>query len=129
MVDYVALAATATRLVEANGRALSFIRLEDTPTDANEPWRGNTAPRNLADSVVLGSGVAVPPSSASTLGIHVTDDHFLKRAEQILICVADSDIENYDEVIDEGSTVWKITGVEKLRPATTTLLFFVGVKR
>tara|TARA_R110000772_G_scaffold267648_1_gene392128 strand:- start:103 stop:489 length:387 start_codon:yes stop_codon:yes gene_type:complete len=128
MVDYVKLAATATRLVEANGRDLSFVQLLETPTDVAEPWRGNATPRE-ASTIVLGSGVAVPPSSASTLGIHVADDHFLKRADQILICVAEEDIENFDEVIDEGSTVWKITGVEKLRPSTTTILYFVGVKR
>jgi hypothetical protein len=129
MVDYVRLAATASRLVAANGRALSFIRLEETPTDTAKPWRGADTPRAQADSVVLGSGVAVPPSSLQSLGLSVSDDHFLKRAEQILIAVADEDIENYDEVIDEGSTVWKITGVEKLRPAETTILFYVGVTR
>lgn len=128
MVDYVRLAATAKRLVEANGRDLSFVRLAETPTDPAEPWRGKTAPREAA-TVVLGSGVAVPPSSATTLGIHVMDDHFLKRSDQILICVAEEEIDNFDEVIDEGSTVWKIEGVEKLRPAETTLLYFVGVKR
>lgn len=129
MVDYVRLAATATRLVAANGRALSFVRLEETPTDTAKPWRGADTPRAQADSVVLGSGVAVQPSSLSTLGIHVTDEHFLKRADQVLIAVADDEIENYDEVIDENSEVWKITGVEKLRPATTTILYYVGVKR
>jgi hypothetical protein len=52
----------------------------------------------------------------------------VKRAEQILIAVADADIEDFDEVVD-GSARWRVTGVEKLRPADTTLLFFVGVAR
>lgn len=128
MVDYVRLAATATRLVEANGRAMSFVRLDEIPTDLDEPWRGATLARAPAAETVSGSAVAVPPSSLVALGRKTTDEDFVKRSEQILIAVADSDIEGFDEVLDE-EVRWRITGVEKLKPGSTTLLYFVGVVR
>ena len=40
MADFVKLAATAQRLVEANGRAVDLFRVNRTPDDPARPWRG-----------------------------------------------------------------------------------------
>lgn len=130
-IDYVELAATARGLVNDLGRPMIFVQLEETPTDANEPWRGNATPRSPANSEVNGDAVAVPPSSAVTLGFSSDDENFVKRAEQILIAVTDlgsPDISEYDEVVD-GTERWRINAVEKLQPAAETLLYFVSVRR
>lgn len=130
-IDYVALQKTARGLVNDLGRPVTFVQLTETPADPSEPWRGADTPRNPAATEVPGDAVAVPPSSASQLGFTNLDSDFVKRAEQIFIAVVDAgqpDIEEFDEVID-GATTWKINAVEKLQPATTTLLFFVSVRR
>jgi len=131
LVDYTALQATARDLVNQAGRPVTFVQLEETPSDANEPWRGAVAPRAAANLEVSGDAVAVPPSSATQLGFSSTNEDFVQRAEQILIAVVDAgqpDIDEFDEVID-GATRWKINAVEKLQPAGTSLLFFVSVRR
>jgi hypothetical protein len=62
MADYVRLAATAKRLVESNGRPVSFVRLQDAPADPDKPWRGAADPRTPPAATVAGAAVAVPPS-------------------------------------------------------------------
>lgn len=130
-VDYVTLATTARRLVNANGKPAVFNQFEATPSNASRPWRGNDTPRNPPSGVVNGDAVSVPPSSATQLGIATEDDDFVKRADAILIAVTDEgseDIDNFDEVVLEGVS-WAINGVQKLRPATVTLVYFVSVRR
>lgn len=123
ILDYAALAAQAKTLVEGTGRSMTFVlNTEPTALDA-DTWQDE-----LPDVNVSGSGVAVPPSSAVSLGLSTTGD-MVKNSTQIIIAVADSSIVNAREVIDSDSSVWRVTGVETLRPAETTLLYFVGVAR
>ncbi len=128
-INYTKLAGTALRLVKANGRAVMFIRLNDTPADSDEPWKAAATPRNPAEIETPTFALAVPPSGVSKLGFKIESDDFVKRSEQILIVApASVDLDNYTEVVD-GAIRWQVTGMEKLKPATTTLLYFVGVKR
>ena len=130
-IDYAELETTARTLVNDLGKSVTFRRLDDTPTDSNQPWRGNADPRGGGSDTIEGDAVAVPPSSATQLGFSTTNEDFVKRAEQILIAVVDAgagSIEDYDEVTVEGA-VYKINAIETLRPATTTLLYFVSIRR
>lgn len=125
MPDYTALAATALRLVKDSGRLVQFRKLNSDPVDNAKPWRGAADP-TVGGVTVDAYAVAVPPSSASALGLSTSDSDLVKRSEQILIVApASADLAEFHEVID-GRT-WRITGVETLRPADTTLLYFVGV--
>lgn len=132
-VDYAALAATARALVEANGRQVTLRRLENAPTDAQKPWRGASNPASPADAAATPFGVAVPPSSATALGMSTQDNDLVKRSEQIFIITpADGETQDYGtfhELVDDDNEPYRIVGVEKLRPATVTLLYFVGVAR
>ncbi len=131
-VDYVALANQALTLITDNGRSVTFRRLDRTPADPAMPWRGAADPRATPDASVAGPAVAVPPSGAAALGLRVEDSELVKRSEQIFIvalgATSTDDLTTFDEVLD-GTELWKIVGVEKLRPAATTLLYFVGVAR
>jgi hypothetical protein len=128
-LNYTALAAKATTLVANAGRAITFVRLEETPTDSAKPWRGATDSRSPPDATQPANGVAVEPSSVVALGIATVDTDFIKRAEQIFIVTpAADDLDTYDELID-GATRWRINEVQKLRPADVTLLYFVSVRR
>lgn len=133
MVDYIKLATTALRLVEGAGRDVTFRRLNRTTLDdAAKPWRGTATPRAAVAASVTASAVAIHPSEASLLGIATEDSELIKRSDQILIvalgATSTDDLSTFEEVLD-GTTLWKIVRVDTLRPADTTLLYFVGVKR
>ena len=129
MVDYVKLAATAARLVSNNGRSITLVEFDKTPDDADKPWRGAVDPRISPESTKVVSGVFVEPSSAVRLGMSSEVDDLLKRSSQIIIVASTDDLEVYNEVIDTDTKRWKIVGMEKLKPADTTLLYFIGVAR
>jgi hypothetical protein len=131
-VDYAALAATARALVEANGRQVTLRQLATTPADAAKPWRGATNPASPAAASATPYGVAVPPSSATSLGMSTHDNDLVKRSEQIFIITPVAgealDYSDMTELVDGGEP-YRIVGVEKLRPADVTLLYFIGVAR
>jgi hypothetical protein len=131
-IDYAAVAATARALVEANGRQVTLRRFNTTASDAGKPWRGNTNPVAAPAASATPYGVAVPPSSATSLGMSTQDNDLVKRSEQIFIITpVGGETEDYstmNELVD-GTEPYRIVGVEKLRPADVTLLYFVGVVR
>lgn len=130
MVDFTALAATAKRLVEANGRSVTLYRQSRTPAAAGQPWRGPdlTSPDDT-EAVTM----AFVPASGAGLGKMLVDrDGNLVRAlDQVGLLAATSAgtfvVEEGDAVVD-GSTVWRVVVVETLRPASTALLYVLGLK-
>ena len=128
MPNYTKLAATALRLVENAGRAITLVKFHTTPGNASKPWLGATSPRGANATQLNTTGVFVEPSSATSLGMSTEISDLLKRSEQVIIVASTSDLSQYHEVID-NSIRWKIEGMEKLAPGATTLLYFIGVKR
>lgn len=129
MPDYTKLAATASRLVTNAGRTITLVQFNSTPAEASKPWRGATTPRTDPDATLEVSGVFVEPSSAVRLGMSTEISDLLKRSTQIIIVAATADLSGYQEIIDSDTKRWKIVGMEKLQPADTTLLYFIGVAR
>jgi hypothetical protein len=133
MVDYVSLAATAKRLITANGREVTFVRFNRTAADAAKPWKGAADPRTDPDASETLDAVFVEPSSAVRLGISTVNSELVKRSTQILIAAPGSDfaedLSTFEEVIDSDGVKWRITTSEKLKPAEVTLLYFIGVAR
>lgn len=124
---------TARRLVLKNGRLATFHRLNTTAPDAAKPWRGEDDPRSTPAEVVADVPVvALPLSSASSLGIKTDGSELWKRAQRVLIVAPGSaeqtDLSFFNEVIDEGAA-WAIEVVETLRPSETNILYFMGVRR
>lgn len=129
MVDAVKLAATALRLLNDNGRSVTFIQHDTTPEIAAQPWDGPAAPRTTPASTLVLSAVFAHPRFVDRLGLTIEVDDLIRRSEQIMIVSqGTNDLSIFQEVLD-GTTYWKITGVEILRPGDTTLLGFVGVRR
>ena len=132
-IDYVKAATTAARLVSENGRSVTFLRLDQTIDDSAKPWRGTSNPRTVPDDTVTTSGVFVSPmEGGALLGRTTTSIEWIKRSEQICIvalgATSTDDLSRFDELLD-GTERWRITGVETLKPGSTTLLYFVGVAR
>ncbi len=132
MVDFVSLANTAKTLVDENGRTITLRELETTSSDPAKPWKAATDPRNPLASSIVRVGAFVPLSSASKLGLTIDKEMMVKRAAQVMLvapgAVETIDYSIFDEVLD-GTDVWRITFMEVLKPADTTLLYFFGVDR
>lgn len=131
--DYAGLLVDVKALVQEFGRQVTLVRYDRTPANAAEPWEGATEPRNGDLATVW--AVSVPPSSLNELGIDTTlDDNVsgLTRASEILICEPGEDdpdaLDTYHEVRD-GDDTFAIVYASKLKPADTTMLYFLGVKR
>jgi len=131
-MDFVKLADVAKRLVEANGRAVTLVRYKQTPGTPSQPWKGPGSPTAAPDASVSVKAVIVSVASAQALGISVPDDDTLKRTSQIAIVAPGSalaeDLATMNELVD-GGVRYSVSFVEKLRPAATTLLYFIGVAR
>jgi hypothetical protein len=126
-MDYARAVALAQRLINKNGRTITVERLSSTPTDANKPWKGPSAP------TVAGSaqpkGVFLPVSSASELGLFAPDDELLKRIEQLVLIAADG-VNAFDTFhrISDG-VLYRIDWVRVLKPGDTVILYAMGIKR
>jgi hypothetical protein len=130
--DYTGLANDAKQLVADFGRTATFIKFDETPADAAKPWRGNLTPRETpADSKALLT-VFAHPSSATQLGLTIREEDFTGRETQIAMIAPGStdltDYTTYDEVLD-GTTRWKITRTERLKPGSTVMIYFFFLER
>ena len=139
MVDFVKLAATAERLVEANGRDAVLFKKDRTPANVAEPWRG---PDLTAPDPAAGIGpvkVAFVPPSGSGFGklLFDADESLRVKIEQVGLLAAKSvtdltpaataaDVEAADTLRD-GTTIYKILSVGHLKPGDTSLLFVLGL--
>ena len=126
MADFVKLAKTAKRLIEANGRQVSVLKQAAVPADPAKPWRGqNTAPV----ATVSGKAVFVSPGD---LGIVQQNLDNVKRADMVALFAAANDagqtLEKFD-LIQDGTVLWKILRAELLQPATKKMLYMFEVAR
>jgi hypothetical protein len=129
-INYVKLQATALRLINENGRAITLVRKSRTPADANEPWNGPTG----ADTTLSLTGVFVPPSSVREFGLPALGEgteyqDMLRFSQQIVIVAPEAnDVRNY-EILQDRSDDWGIVATQVLRPGDLTMLAFIGVRR
>lgn len=126
---YTEMAAVAQELIDENGRDVTVIRFKQAPADASKPWEGPDDPRTTPDATDIVKGCFVPVSG-SGLGKETIDADALKRTGDVCLIGpgAGFDLATADELID-GSVHKKITFVQTLKPATTVLIYYVGVER
>lgn len=129
-IDYQALATVAQGLIEEFGRQVTVIRFAQAPDDADEPWRGAADPRSTPDALLTTGAVFVEPSSATRLGMRAIPEDLLRRVTAVALVAPGPanvfDLATANELID-GAARRKILVVDTLRPADTTLIYFLGV--
>lgn len=113
------------RLLTKHGRSVTFIELA---TAGNLPWEGPVDPRSPPKRSLTASACFVEPDSLQRLGLGTRIENLVQRSDRICITPGAGLDEKFNEALDEGR-YYTITGVETLRPGTTTLLHFVGTKR
>jgi len=130
--DYDALADDALALITEFGRTATFVKFDETPADAAKPWRGNLTPRETPSASTSILTLFAHPSSATQLGLSIREADFTGRETQIAVIAPGStsviDYKTYDEVLD-GTTRWKITRTEVLKPGPVEMLYFFFLER
>lgn len=133
MVDYTKLAATAKRLVEANGRTITFIREAESRADPLKPWDGPGSEGSAPPTLVDLPGVFVPPNTVRQFGVTALGqgtefNDVIAFSEQIAIVFPEThDLRTFTHV--EDGDRWGIIGLQVLKPADVQLLAFVAVRR
>lgn len=131
-MDYAKLLATAKRLLQKNGKQITLSMLDDAAGATGKPWLAVANPRdpNVVDSIQV-YAVNVPLSAGASLGIKADAIFELsKNIKSFYIAEPGTDTpDNFDQyqLLTDGSQELKIEFVEKLKPADTTLLYYIGV--
>ncbi len=123
MVDYIALAATAKRLIDAAGRDITLTKKDRSPADPNTPWRAG----GVTDTTIGPfKGVVVPYEEKDV------DGSIVRRGDRMaLISGLDGGtnlVEQFDSLVDNG-TVWKIQGVDVVNPGDTRVLYTLQLRK
>lgn len=138
MTNYPRAAATAKRLIEANGRTVTLRKENRLPADNSKPWRGpdTTAAPDVSEGgaslTVLACFVGV---SGTSLGKRAKDvaDASLKDLQSVALVASSSlsgtpDLSQFDTLID-GSQIYRIIATEELRPSTLSIMWELGLAR
>jgi hypothetical protein len=133
--NYTGLLTKVRVLLDKFGADITLVRLDQTAGDITKPWLG-PADVSAGHTTVKTSAVIVPPNTVrqfglTALGIGTEWMDVLQKSEMIVIGTYDSafNIEDYQEILDQGGLRWGIIGAQVLKPAETALLFFLGVRR
>lgn len=125
MVDYVSLAATAKRLIDANGRDVTLIKRDRIAADVDKPWRGgNAAPTSVGPL----KGVIVP------FGAEEIDGSLVRREDKKALIAANDDdsemLEQFDVLIDgDPDDPWRIIEAEVINPGDVRVIYILQVRK
>lgn len=121
-INYVALADTAKRLIEVNGRELTLAKASRDLNSSADPWRGTVGPSASAVAV----GIIVPYMAEDM------EDGVIRREDQRLFIAVNSvvgvAVETFDTVLD-GAKRWKIVKVELVKPGAVGVVYDIQLRR
>lgn len=136
MPDYVKLAATAKRLIEANARSVTLYKHDTAAADVAKPWDGVDLVPDAGDGGDSFSVLACfVPASGSGLGRMVAGfgSSLLNEFQQFALIAVNSlptpvpDLDEYDQLTD-GSQSYGIGRRELLQPSTVPLFYALGIR-
>lgn len=131
--DYVKLAAKAQTLITNAGRTITLVRPNETPADPTQPWNGPPAAPAGETTLDL-PGVQLLPNAVRIFGLSALGDAnefrgLVTYAELVYVVFqGEADLSEYTFVRD-GGVDYQIEATQELKPADTTLLGFIGVRR
>lgn len=127
-IDYVQLAAFAKSLIQEAGGDVIVQKLSNTPADADKPWKGPGVPTVEISKTV--QGVFVSPTSM--LGLGAVDDDLLKRVNTFVIAAPPDDgssLLDCHVLLDQDGVSYQIANIQRLKPATVELIYFIAANR
>lgn len=129
--DYTKLAATANRLITQSGRTVTLVKPNETPADPSQPWNG---PAPAGETTLDVPGIQLLPNAVRIFGLAALGDAnefqgLVTYSELVYIVFAgEEDLSLYTYVRD-GGVDYQIEATQELKPADTTLLGYIGVRR
>lgn len=134
-INYTKAAALAQKLITDNGKTVNLIRTSETPQDVDKPWNGPDPAEDPSQEIILTvPALQLMPNQVrvfnlSALGDATILNGLLSLAELVYIVFqGENDLEQFTFLEDNGVR-YHIEGTQTLRPANTTLLGYVGVRR
>ncbi len=116
-----AMALTAKRLIEENGRACTFARSGRAPTDSSKPWRASTGgtPLSYADIKAVITPMEWDArkgevSKYSTATVLVAHDSFPD--------IEADTIRSFD-IVNDGLQTWRVQSAVVLMPGVTPVIY------
>jgi hypothetical protein len=129
-IDYAKLAKKAEALITKAGRIVTLVRPNENPADPNQPWNG---PANGEITLDI-PGIQLLPNAVRIFGLSALGD--AKEFKELItfneliyvVFQGEVDLATYTLVRD-GGVDYQIEATQALKPADTTLLGFIGVRR
>ena len=130
-MDYAAKLAKVKAKIRAKGRQITLSTLDHESADTNKPWLSTTNPRSQWKTNRIQIYVVnIPMAAANSLGIRSDAVELYKDTQSVYIAepgdLTPEDFDQYQLVTDDEKE-FKISFIEKLKPADTTLLYYIGV--
>lgn len=128
-INYVKLAATALKLINANGRSVSLSVSSRTPTDPTMPWRGTdgTATTITVKAVIYPFDFAEVASGGSKEAYSRDLIHDNVRRGDMQAIVAASAIVGIDplkaDYMLDGTITWHVINVAAIQPGDTAVAY------
>ena len=125
-IDYVRLAAVATRLIDESGRDFTLRLASATPADSSKPWAARQADAVATDDqsiAVRGAFFDILSEDEDSPPRHT------QRTGRLLVAAA---VEvpagvGPEWYADDGSREWEILSVDRLQPGDVLLLYDIQV--
>lgn len=130
-IDYNKMSAIAKKLITESGRTILLIKPPNIKTDPNKPWLGSSSSSETAISV---PAIQVLPNAVRIFGLSALGDaselrELLSNVELVyVIYQQEINLHQFTFVRDFGVD-YHIVATQALKPANTTLLGFIGVRR
>ena len=132
-IDYAKLAAKAQALVTQSGRTLTLVKPATAPDDPTQPWNGPTDPA-VGEVTLDVPGIQLLPNAVRIFGLAALGDAnefrgLVTYSELVYIVFqGEEDLEDYT-IVRDGGVDFQIEATQALKPADTTLLGYIGVRR
>lgn len=130
-INYTKLAAKAQKLITDAGRSITLVRKNETPVDPAKPWNGSIV---SPETTLVVPAVQLLPNAVRVFGLSALGDAskldgLLSVSEYVYILFqGEADLHQFTFVRD-GGIDFNIEATQALKPANTTLLGFIGVRR
>lgn len=123
--------AKAKAKIRTRGRQITLSSLDPDSPDNAKPWLGANDPRDPlnTDSTTL-FAVNVPMIAASSLGVRSETIELYKDTKSVFIAEPGEDTpEDFDQyqIVKDSGQEFKISFIEKFKPGSLTLLYYIGV--
>ena len=130
-MDYAAKLAKVKAKIRAKGRQIMLSKIYSNSADVGRPWlaAGDSRDQMIAANATV-YAVNIPMGAAGSLGLRSEVVELYKNTQSVYIAEPGEDSpEDFDryQLITDGGQEFKISFIEKLKPADTTLLYYIGV--